>query len=87
MSTKVNVRIYYHTGVSHQSGSFEKGNYKKTFVDEIANDIITIDDSTDDFVKKLRDNNDWYRIQRETGDQPHHSYVKVLQVDFLGFVD
>lgn len=87
MATKRKIRIYYHTGVSQQSGSFEKGTYKKALVEEIANDIIIIDDSADDFIKELRDNNDWYHLQRETGDQLHHSYVKVFQVDFLGFVD
>lgn len=89
MDFKKNIKIYYHTGVFQQSGSFEQGNYKETFVDEVATDIITIDQSTDDFVKELRANNDWYRLQHENSDdgQPHHAYVKVFQVDFLGFVD
>lgn len=82
MAVKTKIRIYYHTGVSQQSGS-------KALVEEIAQAVITIDNSTDDFVKNLRDNNDWYRLERETNGELelHHSYVKVFQVDFLGFVD
>lgn len=89
MALRKNIKIYFHTGVFQHSGSFEQGTYKETFVDKIATDIITIEQSTDDFVKELRANNDWYHLQRNNDDDtlPQHSYVKVFQVDFLAFVD